>query len=51
MRMDDPKPTYEYITTQLAERFPRLAYVHVVEPGIQGNIDAEITSEEVHNLN
>ncbi|KAI0821524.1 putative NADPH2 dehydrogenase chain OYE2 [Irpex lacteus] len=50
MRMDDPRPTYEYITTQLAERFPRLAYVHVVEPGIQGNIDADITSEESNDF-
>ncbi|KAI0686453.1 hypothetical protein BC835DRAFT_1288004 [Cytidiella melzeri] len=38
MRMEDPKPTYEYLVKQLTERYPRLAFLDVVEPGINGNI-------------
>jgi len=32
MRMKDPKHTYAYLVTQFKERFPNLAYIHVVEP-------------------
>ncbi|KAI0087192.1 NADH:flavin oxidoreductase/NADH oxidase [Irpex rosettiformis] len=45
MRMDDPKPTYTYLVAQLVERFPNLAYIHVVEPGIQGNSECKVTGE------
>ena len=47
MRMPDPKPTYAYLVAQIAERFPNFAYVHVVEPGVQGNLDYKATREEV----
>ncbi|KAJ7146456.1 hypothetical protein C8R44DRAFT_837130 [Mycena epipterygia] len=33
---DDPKPTYAHLVTQLRERYPDLAYVHVVEPRVDG---------------
>ncbi|KAJ8507389.1 hypothetical protein ONZ45_g10252 [Pleurotus djamor] len=32
MRMKDPKPTFSYFVTQVTERFPDLAYLHVIEP-------------------
>ncbi|KAJ7066399.1 NADH:flavin oxidoreductase/NADH oxidase [Mycena amicta] len=36
MYMEDPRPTYSYVVTQLRERFPDLAYLHVVEPRADG---------------
>ncbi|KAJ7146452.1 FMN-linked oxidoreductase [Mycena epipterygia] len=33
---DDPKPTYAHLVTQLRERYPDLAYVHLVEPRVNG---------------
>ena len=39
MRMEDPKPTFAYFVSQVKERFPNLAYLHAVEPGIAGNED------------
>ncbi|KAF7347193.1 putative inactive dehydrogenase EasA [Mycena venus] len=37
MHFADPRPTYAYLFTQLRDRFPDLAYVHVVEPRVDGN--------------
>jgi len=40
MRMENPKPQFQYIVEQLAKRHPDLAYVHAVEPRVaQGDID------------
>ncbi|KAJ7679768.1 hypothetical protein B0H17DRAFT_1233032 [Mycena rosella] len=36
MHFDDPKPTYTHLVTQLRERYPGLAYLHVVEPRVDG---------------
>ncbi|KAF9017893.1 hypothetical protein BDZ89DRAFT_1140388 [Hymenopellis radicata] len=36
MRMDAPKATYTHLVTQIKERFPNLADIHVVEPRISG---------------
>jgi NADPH2 dehydrogenase len=47
MRMSDPIPTFSYIVKQLAERYPSLAYVHVVEPRAQGDTDREQDDHEV----
>ncbi|KAF4588533.1 hypothetical protein EYR40_010085 [Pleurotus pulmonarius] len=42
MRMDDPKPTFSHLVTQIRERFPDLAYIHAVEPRIaDGTVKAE----------
>ncbi|KAJ7869136.1 hypothetical protein B0H14DRAFT_2571988 [Mycena olivaceomarginata] len=32
MHFDHPKPTYTHLVTQLRDRYPELAYLHVVEP-------------------
>ncbi|KAF7347192.1 putative inactive dehydrogenase EasA [Mycena venus] len=37
MHFADPRPTYAYLFTQLRDRFPDLAYVHVVEPRVDGD--------------
>ena len=39
MRMKDPKPTFAYLVSQAKERFPDLAYLHVVEPRVAGDDD------------
>ena len=43
MRMENPEPTFAYFVSQAKERFPDLAYLHVVESRISG--DAESTSD------
>lgn len=47
MRMDDPKPTFSYLVSQLAKLHPGLAYIHVVEPRVHGNLDREVQRGEV----
>lgn len=36
MGMKDPIPTYGYLVSQLRENHPNLAYIHVVEPRVDG---------------
>ena len=47
MRMADPIPTFTYLVSQVAERHPDLAYLHVVEPGLAGGWDIEGSTGEV----
>ncbi|KAJ7603623.1 NADH:flavin oxidoreductase/NADH oxidase [Mycena polygramma] len=42
MHFDNPKPTYAHLATQLRERYPDLAYLHVVEPRVDGGETVEI---------
>ena len=44
MRMENPRPTFAYLVSQAKERFPDLAYLHVVEPRVSGFEDYD--SEE-----
>ena len=37
--MDDPIPTFTYLVTELRNRYPNLAYIHIVEPRIAGSAD------------
>ncbi|KAJ7471674.1 hypothetical protein B0H11DRAFT_1366144 [Mycena galericulata] len=41
MGMTDPLPTFSYVISQLAARHPTLAYIHLVEPRISGNVTRE----------
>ncbi|EPS98168.1 hypothetical protein FOMPIDRAFT_1165705 [Fomitopsis schrenkii] len=36
MRMKDPKPQFAYVVSQIAQRFPTLAYIHVIESRVSG---------------
>jgi NADPH2 dehydrogenase len=38
--MESPIPTFEYLIQQLHDRFPQLAYLHLVEPRVAGDKDA-----------
>ncbi|KAF5383488.1 hypothetical protein D9757_006098 [Collybiopsis confluens] len=44
MRMSDPIPTFSYLVSQLKDLYPKLAYLHVIEPGIEGSSYSESTS-------
>ncbi|KAJ7052297.1 hypothetical protein C8F01DRAFT_1212533 [Mycena amicta] len=37
----DPKPTYSHLITQLRDRYPELAYLHIVEPRADGDDTSE----------
>ncbi|ESK84982.1 nadh:flavin oxidoreductase nadh oxidase [Moniliophthora roreri MCA 2997] len=41
MGMEDPKPTFGYLVQKLKEQHPDLAYVHIIEPRIKGNITVD----------
>ncbi|KAK7030476.1 hypothetical protein VNI00_014063 [Paramarasmius palmivorus] len=41
MGMADPKPTFSYLAKELKDRHPKLAYLHVVEPRIAADHDAD----------
>ncbi|KAI0049821.1 FMN-linked oxidoreductase [Auriscalpium vulgare] len=43
--MLDPKPTFSYLVRELAARVPDLAYLHVIEPRVQGSYDADAHDE------
>lgn len=47
MRMKDPIPTFGYFVGQLAEKHNNLAYVHLVEPRVNGNVNREPEEGEV----
>lgn len=49
MGMINPIPTYTYLVTQLAQRHPTLAYIHVVEPRVVGRMDMDILEGEWTN--
>jgi NADPH2 dehydrogenase len=51
MGMADPLPTFSYLISQLVERHPRLAYIHLVEPRIIGNATRDDDAIGAHESN
>ena len=49
MRMDDPRPTFSYLVEQLKQRFPNLAYLHVVSPNAVQNEGPKDPSVSLHS--
>lgn len=47
MRMEDPIPTFTYLISQIVQRHPDLAYLHVVEPGVAASMDITAQQGEV----
>lgn len=39
--MDDPYPTFTHLVTKIRQLYPRLAYLHVVEPRVTAGMDRE----------
>jgi len=50
MRMKDPKPTFAYFTSQAKERFPNLAYIHVIEGRVAGIDDQDYNDQESNDF-
>lgn len=50
MREQDPVPTFTYLIQQLRDRFPRLAYLHLVEPRIGGDKTAGQSAQDSNNF-
>ena len=46
MRMEDPRPTFAHFVSRAKERFPDLAYLHVVESRVSGIEDRESSGGE-----
>lgn len=50
MGMKDPVPQYTHLITTLSEAHPSLAYIHVVEPRINGDVDREHAAHESNDF-
>ncbi|KAI0088267.1 FMN-linked oxidoreductase [Irpex rosettiformis] len=50
MRMKEPIPQFRYVVQQIAERQPNLAFLHVVEPRVQGSEDCEVPAGESNDF-
>jgi NADPH2 dehydrogenase len=50
MRMENPIPQFAYIVEKLAQQYPNLAYLHVVEPRVMNNLDIEAPRGESNDF-
>ncbi|EED82233.1 predicted protein [Postia placenta Mad-698-R] len=50
MRMADPKPTFAYLVSRIKELYPKFAYIHVMEPRVDGNVDREVQAGESNDF-
>ena len=50
MKMKDPRPTFAYLVSQAKERFPDLAYLHVIEPSVDHGYNEGDSSEFLRNI-
>ncbi|TCD69883.1 hypothetical protein EIP91_005960 [Steccherinum ochraceum] len=50
MRMTDPKPQFSHIIENIAKSHSDLAYIHVVEPRVQGNSDRTVQPGESNDF-
>jgi NADPH2 dehydrogenase len=51
MGMADPLPTFSHVIAQIALHHPKLAYLHLVEPRINGNATRDASSVGTHESN
>ena len=49
LAMDDPIPTFSYAATELKTRFPKLAYLHAIEPRV--SIAGDVREVKEHESN
>ena len=45
MGMKDPLPTFTTLVERVRDAHPNLAYIHAVEPRVDGIIDSDLTDE------
>lgn len=48
--MNDPRPTFAYLVTELAVRHSSLAYLHLIRPRVASTDDREVLENEVRAL-
>jgi NADPH2 dehydrogenase len=46
MGMTAPVPQFSHFASVLKERHPKLAYIHVIEPRIDGNLDRTVAAHD-----
>ncbi|KAJ6563956.1 hypothetical protein B0H19DRAFT_1285056 [Mycena capillaripes] len=51
MLMADPIPTFTYLVCALRNDFPRLAYLHIVEPRVEGPLTVEASAHNAGHSN
>ncbi|KAL1700032.1 hypothetical protein EV121DRAFT_215008 [Schizophyllum commune] len=51
MRMKDPIPQFTHFANKIKARHPDFAYLHLVEPRVQGNMTREAADIEAHESN
>jgi 2,4-dienoyl-CoA reductase-like NADH-dependent reductase (Old Yellow Enzyme family) len=49
MYFADPKPTYAHLVTEIRDRYPDFAYLHVVEPRVDGSQTVEVIKDGYSN--
>ncbi|EKM53294.1 uncharacterized protein PHACADRAFT_98495 [Phanerochaete carnosa HHB-10118-sp] len=50
MRMADPKPGFSHLVSEIARRWSSLAYIHLVEPRVDGSDDREVQEGESNDF-
>ncbi|KAG8913487.1 hypothetical protein FRC00_002311 [Tulasnella sp. 408] len=50
MRMPDPVPQFAYLTRELRDRYPDMAYIHFIEGRVHGNLDVASTVPETSDV-
>jgi len=48
--MEDPVPTWSYLISRLRQDFPNLAYLHLVEPQMSGNLETNVALKNHESL-
>ena len=46
MKLLDPRPTFAYLGTALRDKYPKLAYLHVVKSRVTGDSDIDGNADE-----
>lgn len=46
MRMEDPIPQFSYVISQLADKHPKMSYIHLVNTGFAGGDETAVKSGE-----
>ena len=50
MGMSDPIPTFTYLISEIKTRHPNLAYMHVIEPRVEADVDRDDVLEREYPL-
>ncbi|KIP11310.1 hypothetical protein PHLGIDRAFT_21746 [Phlebiopsis gigantea 11061_1 CR5-6] len=50
MKMSDPRPTFSFIASEIAKRHPNFAFLHVVEPRVEGADDRVVLEDESNDF-